>query len=142
MPLRQVWLFQLGCWAAFGAAALHLVAHVAITGGLSPHAAEGLSASPATHLIAIPGIRQPTLQGMVDGFSLGLSLLLATIGAAGLVVARYGHDDARLFRGVARAFTLGTAALLMVSIARFFSLDTFALAVVVTCFGLACVPEH
>jgi len=141
LPLRQQWLFQLGCWTAFAAAALHVAAHVFSMSDLSPHALAGMSLLAPDYVFSLPGLRQPTYLTVVDGLSLSLPLLLATIGAAGLAVARHGNDDARLMRSVAGVFGIGLAALLVTSVALFFSALTFALALPALCFGLACVPE-
>jgi hypothetical protein len=141
LPPRQQWFFQLGCWAAFTAAGVHIVAHVFGTPDLSPHATVGMSMLAPDYVFAVPGPQQPTYRSVVDGLSLSLPLLLATIGAAGLAVSRHGNNDARLVRSVAGAFGIGLAALLVTSVVLFFSVLTFALALPALCFGLACVPE-
>lgn len=140
-PPRQVWLFQLGCWTAVAAALLHVSALLVVPGGLSEHATAALAQTSPPHVFRVPGLRQPTFLGVLEGMSLGVPILLASIGAAGLVVARRGSADPRLVRGVAGAFALGTGALLLLSIAQFFSLLTFVLAIVAMCFALAAVPE-
>jgi hypothetical protein len=142
MPPRQVWLFQLGCWMAFAAALVHLVEHVSGLNALAPEIAAHVNSAPATYVILVPGLHQPTFLGVLNGFSLGLSLLLATIGAAGLVVLKYGADQERLVRGVSRAFAIGTGMLLIVSIEGFFSVQTFVLALVALCFALSAVSQE
>lgn len=141
-PPRQIWLFQFGCWSAVGAAVLHLAAYLAIPADLSGHAADALAQMTPPHVFRVPGLRQPVFTGILDGFSLAWPVLLASIGAAGMAVARHGRDNAKLLRGVAGAFALGTGALLVLSVVRFFSLQTFAIAIVALCFALAAVPEE
>jgi tryptophan-rich sensory protein len=97
--------------------------------------------SPA-YVIQVPGLRQPTYLGVVSALSLSYALLFATIGAAGLAVVRHGQHQPKLLRAVAGAFATGTALALVVSVVLSFSLQTFVLAVVPMCFGLAAVPEE
>jgi hypothetical protein len=142
MPARQVWLFQLGCWVAFGVAGLHLVAHVMGGQGAPPHAVAGLRMLPPDYVVSVPGLRQPTYLGVVDALSLTYALLLATVGAAGLAVVRHGKDNSRLLRSVAGVFAIGVSVALVTSIVLSFSLQTFVLAIVAICFGLSAVPEE
>jgi hypothetical protein len=136
---RQIWLFRLGCWVAFATAALHLAEHVSGINALPPMAVAHADASPPSYVWLVPGLHQPTFLGVVNGFSLSLSLLVATIGAAGLVVVKYGAENAPLLRGVSRAYALGTGVLLAVSVVQYFSVQTFAMAVMALCFALAAV---
>jgi hypothetical protein len=133
-PPRQVWLFKLGCWAAFATAALHLAGHIFLevptAGGERPG-----------YLFLVPGQTVPAHHHVTDGLSLAFSLLLATIGGAGLVVANRGGEDPALLRGVARSFGIGSAALLVLSIVMFFSLQSFAIAFMALCFALGAVSE-
>lgn len=142
LPPRQAGLFHLGCWCCFGAAFVHALAHVAGGHELSPHALAGLSLLPPDFVIAVPGSRQPSYRGIVEGLSLSLPVLLATVGGAGLAVARHGRGDAALVRAVAGAFALGTTAVLLLSGIFFFSLVTFVLALPAMCFALAAVREE
>lgn len=142
MPARQVWLFQLGCWVAVAAAALHVAVHVMVGGDLSPHAEAGMSMLSPDYVVRVPGLRQPTYRGVVDALSLSHALLLATIGAGGLAVARHGQFNPKLLRAVAGAFAIGTGMALITSAVLSFSLETFVLAIVAICFGLAAVPEE
>jgi hypothetical protein len=142
MPARQVGLFQLGCWVAFVVAGLHVVAHVVGGQGASPHAVAGMHMLPPDYVVIIPGLGQPTYLGIVDALSLTYALLLATIGAAGLAVVRHGRNDPKLLRGVAGVFAIGTGMALVTSVVLSFSLQTFVLAIVAICFGLAAVPEE
>lgn len=142
MPARQVWLFQVGCWTAFAAAGLHIVAHVIGGEVASPHAAAGLGMLTPDYVVLVPGLRQPTYLGVVNALSLSQALLLATIGGAGLAVVRHGRGNPKLLRGVAGAFATGIGMALVTSVLLSFSLQTFALAVVAICFGLSAVPEE
>jgi hypothetical protein len=137
VPPRQVWLFELGCWVACVAAAVHLLGHVFVQG------TAGLPAdgSSPPYLLLVPGQGVPSARDVADGLSLSLALLLATIGGAGLVVARRGYEDVLLMRGVARAYALGLTVVLILSIANFFGLQTFVLAIAALCFALAAVSE-
>jgi hypothetical protein len=127
---------------AFAVAILHLVIHLATGGPLAGDAAAHINASRPPFLVLIPGLWQPHFSGVFSGFSLSLSMLITTMGAAGLAVVRYGGDNEPLLRGVARAFAIGSAGLLVLSIASFFSLQTFVIAVMAMCFGLASVPQE
>jgi hypothetical protein len=140
MPPRQIWMLRLGCWIACGFAVLHLAIHLATAGPLAAATSPAGAAPP--FVFRIPGLLQPEFAGVFTGFSLSVSLLAATIGAGGLAVIRYGGDNEPLLRGVARAFAIGTAGLLVVSIASFFSLQTFVISLMAMCFGLACVPQE
>jgi hypothetical protein len=142
MPARQVWLFQLGCWAAFAVAVVHVAVHVATGGDLSPHASAGMSMLPPDYVVPVPGLRQPTYLSVVDALSLSYALLFATVGAAGFAVVRHGQFNSRLLRAVAGVFATGAGMALIVSVALSFSLQTFVLAIVAICFGLAAVPEE
>lgn len=142
MAPRQVWLFQLGCWMALAAAALHVVAHFAGTWPTDPHIVAGLSELAPAAVFTVPGLRQPTFISVFEGFSVGIAILLATIGAAGLAVQRHSNAAPLAVRGMARAFAAGTALLLVTSIVGFFSAQTFVISVVAMCFALASVdPE-
>jgi hypothetical protein len=139
MPARQAWLFRLGCWVALATALAHLAAHVIVPGSLD--AAPGAATATPSAVFLVPGLRQPTFVSVFDGFSLSLAVLLATLGGAGLTVANYADGSATLMRRVSRTFALGTAMLLIVSVAEFFSLVTFLIAVFALCFALAAVTE-
>ncbi|MEO8481463.1 MAG: hypothetical protein ABI634_04585 [Acidobacteriota bacterium] len=142
MPPRQVWLFQLGCWVAFATAIAHLVEHISGLNALAPETVANINTLRATYVILIPGLHQPTFLGVLNGFSLSLSLLVATMGAVGLVVLKYGEDQPLLLRGVARALAIGTGMLLALSIEGFFSLQTFFMATMALCFALSAVSQE
>ena len=132
-------MFQLGCWVACAAAAVHLVAHILVPG--TAGAPDVAGASPP-YLILVPGQDVPSARQVSDGFSLALSLLLATLGASGLAVLNRGSADAMLMRGLSRAYALGIGVVLVVSIMNFFSVQSFFLAIAALCFGLASVSEE
>jgi hypothetical protein len=79
----------------------------------------------------------------LEGFSLDAVVLLAVVGALGLVVARRGADDARLMWAVARACALGAVVLLVIALMKFSVLAAVPMAVMATCFLVASVeaPE-
>jgi hypothetical protein len=138
-PPRQVWLFKLGCWTAFATAALHLLAHLLVPSADKP-GPEPADLRPG-YLVLVPGQPIPSAGEVADGFSLAFSLLLATMAAAGIVVAHRGQDDPLLLRGVARAFAIGSGVLLVLSVLLFFSLQSFAIAAMALCFALGAVSE-
>lgn len=142
MPARQVWLFQLGSWMALLVAAVHGVVHVIGRAELSAHAQAGLGLLPPRYAFPVPGGAVPTFVGELQAFSLAFALWFLTIGVAGLAVVRRYDFTPRLLRGVAGAFALGTGLMLVASVVFAFSLQTFLLALVPLCFGLAAVPEE
>ena len=142
MPPRQVWLFQLGCWVAFASALVHLAEHVSGLNALDPALVTHINVARATYVIAVPGLHQPTFLSVLNGFSLSVSLLLATIGAAGLVVLKYGAEQALLLRGVSRAFGFGLGMLVVLSIEGFFSIQTFFILIAALCFALSAVSRE
>ncbi|MEO7192808.1 MAG: hypothetical protein ABI051_17315 [Vicinamibacterales bacterium] len=142
MPPRQEWLFRLGCWVAFAVAGVHLAAHV-FASGISPELVDSLNRAPPPFVFVVPGLWRPTTTSVISGMSLSMALLVTTLGAVGLILLkRGGGDDPLLLRGVARAFAVAGVGLLIVSIADFFSLQTFAIAVMAMCFALAAVPQE
>jgi hypothetical protein len=136
-PPRQVWLFQLGCWVAFATAVLHLIGHLVFP---IPTGASAITGRPPG-LFLVPGQDIPSAPDVANGFSLSWALLLATLASAGLAVGKRGFEDTVLLRGVARAYALGAAVLLVISVQNFFSLQSFFIAIVALCFALAMVPE-
>ena len=113
MPPRQVWLFQLGCWVAFATAIVHLAEHVSGLNALPPETVAHVNSAHATYVIVIPGLHQPTFLGVLNGFSLSLSLLVATIGAAVEVFSfsarNPGHPVSRLIHSVGHGMQSGFA---------------------------------
>jgi hypothetical protein len=133
-------MFYFASWASLALAALLVAGHV-FAPGLAPEAASRLGQDPPPFIWLVPGLMHPTAAGALTGLSLSVSLLTATIGAAGLVVAKRADDEV-LMRGVARAFALGTAGLLVLSIADSFGVQTFVISVVALCFAMAAVPQE
>jgi hypothetical protein len=139
---KQVWLFRLGCWVSMATAALHVAAYATTPRVTDPHAVVGLGMMPPGHVFLVPGLRQPSFMSVLDGLSLSLAIGVGTIGLAGFAVVKYGTESPRLMRGVSGAFGLGSALLLIVSIADFFSLQSFLIALMAMCFGMSAVnPE-
>jgi hypothetical protein len=122
---------------AFATAVLHLVGHLVFP---TPAGSPAVSGRPPG-LFLVPGQDIPTSQDVAKGFSLAWALLLATLASAGLAVGKRGYEDTVLLRGVARAYALGAAVLLVISVQNFFSLQSFLIAIVALCFALAMVPE-
>lgn len=139
MPSRQLWLFKFGCWAALVSAAMHLVGHV-----LGPQAPindiERQLAQLATeYRTVMPGGSHRSMMDLLNGLSLMFSLMLATIGSVGLIVEKRGRTDPTLMLAVARAFTVATTAVLIISLTHFFIVPTLFIAVLVVCFFCASV---
>jgi hypothetical protein len=133
-------LFQLGCWLAFATAGVHLVGHLLMAGTVGPAVlVDGVDRP--SYVILVPGQDVPTPEQVADGLSLAVALLLGTLGATGLVVHRRGQEDAVLLRGVARAYAIGSAVLLVIAVLNFFSLQAFFIATMALCFALAAVSE-
>jgi hypothetical protein len=123
-------------------AGLHAVVHLATGGDLTPHAQAGMAMLEPRFVLPLPGLRQATYAGAIEALSITVALLYATIGLAGLALVRRRDFTPRLIRGVAGAYALGTGLALVASVALAFGLQTFVLALVPICFGLAAVPEE
>jgi len=143
MPPRQLFLFRFGCWAAIVSALVHLVGHVA--GPAAPtNDTERQLLDLATHYrYALPGGSMRSLMDFMNGFGLMFALQLATMGVAGLVVAKRAHQDGPLMRAVARTFAVCGAVLLVLSLRYFFLVPSMLLSTVALCFFMAAVspPE-
>lgn len=141
MPPRQVWLFRVGCWVAIGVAVLQVLAHV--IGILQPsNDIERQLVTLATEVpFAFPFGVSRTMMQVLAGSWLSFTVVLATLGTAGLVVAKRGHQDPFLVGGVARAFAIGGAALMALSLIDFFLVPTMCLALMTLCFALAGVEN-
>ena len=142
MPRRQVWIFKFGCWVTFLTAALHMVAH--ITGPPPPaNATEQQILDLITnYYFPMPGGSERSLLDFQSGFSLMFSTLLATLGAAGLMVVKRGTDDPVLVRSVARAFALGGVVMLVISLTHFFIVPSMFIALLTVSFAVASVSER
>jgi len=68
--------------------------------------------------------------------------MLATFGAVGLMVVRRGTEDPVLVRGVARAFALSSAVLLVISLTHFFIIPSLFIALMTVSFAVASVSER
>ncbi len=139
MPPRQVWLFKLGCWVAWGTAALHVVGlMVAPLPAAAGSGADALRAAAAA-VVVFPDGTERTLRRVFVGFSLSHALLAATLGAVGLAAIRRGRSHAEWLAGIARVEALVSLALLVISLTHFFLVPTFLVAVMLICFTLASV---
>ena len=139
MPPRQVWLFQFGCWTALFTAIVYLVGHIVGPPAPVNDTERQLMDLATNYRFALPGGADRSLMDVLNGFSLIFALMLATIGSAGLVVRKRGHEDAALMMGVARAFTVSSSVLLAVSLTNFFIVPTLFIAAMTTCFFCASV---
>lgn len=92
---------------------------------------------------ALPGAERSLFE-LLDGFSLAVALLLAALGAVGLVVAKRGHGDGGLLVAVARAMALAGVALLVISLTHWFLVPSLFIAAMTTAFAFASVrpPAH
>lgn len=143
MPPRQLWLFKLGCWIAFLAAAVHLAGQLA--GGLRPgnDTERQLLGLATTYRFAMPGGAERSLMDFIHGFGWSFALFAATMGAVGLVAASRGRTDGALARATARVLAAAGAMLCVISLVYFFLVPTAFLLAMTVCFGLASVraPE-
>ena len=138
MPGRQVWFFRFGCWTTVAAAVLVLAFHVAgriVPVGAVIHAGSDF----ASTSFAVPGRGVRTAGDFLDGLSLGVAILIAAVGAIGLIVARRGRDDVLLMSRVARACAVTSVVLLVISLTKFSVVQAFVVAVMATCFLVASV---
>ena len=133
-------MFYCASWVSLALSVLLLAGHL-FGPGLTSEAALRLGQDPPPFIWRVPGLMQPHAAGAFNSLSLSVALLTATIGAAGLVVAKRA-DDAVLVRGVARAFAIGMAGLLAMSIASSFGVQTFVISIVALCFAMAAVPQE
>lgn len=142
MPPRQLWMFRFGCWSTIGASILDLAGHVMGRSPANDTERQLLDLASTYAFTQVDG-RSRTLMNALEGFSLDVVVLLAVVGALGLVVARRGADDARLMWAVARACALGSVMLLVIALTKFSVLSAVPMAVMATCFLVASVeaPE-
>lgn len=140
MPFRQVTLFRIGCWAAIVVALVHLAGH--IIGPPSPETEEGqMIADVARNAqFELPGGSRRSLVELLDGLSLAFVALMATLGAAGLMIQKRS-DDAMLLQSVARVFAVCLAGLLVISLTQWFIIPTILIAFVTVAFALASVRQ-
>src|SRR5262245_43613038 len=139
MPPRQLWLFKLGCWITIGTAVLYLAGHLF---GVQPPASlteRQLNDLAATYRFSPPVGAARSLVDVINGMSAASALLLATIGALGLLVERRAHDDAVLMAAVARALAVCSVVLLLISLTNLFVVQTLCIAMMAVCYLVASV---
>jgi len=133
-------MFAFASWASLALAGLLVAGHV-LAPGLTPAAASLLASDPPPFIWRVASLMHPNAASTLNGLSLSVALLTATMGAAGLVVVKRADDEV-LMRGVARAFAIGAGGLLALSIADSFGVHTFVISVVALCFAMAAVPQE
>jgi len=141
MPPRQVWLFKFGCWATIGTAVVLLVAHLAWPVLPLGGSASSLAGAIEGARVAVPGSAERSVADVLGGLNLVVALLLATMGAAGLVVQARARHDAVLMAAVARTYGVSSVALLGVSLTNFFLVSSFLIALMVISFLVAAVES-
>ena len=143
MPPRQLFMFTIGCWVTIGTAALHLVGHLAGPQTPTNDTERQLLELATNYRYMLPGGTERSLMDFVDGFSLMLPVLLAAIGAAGIVVRKRGSHDIALMLGVARTCAVTSVVLLGLSLLKFFIVPTMCFAAMASCFLTASIapPE-
>jgi hypothetical protein len=139
MPPRQAWLFRFGCWATIGTAILHVAAHLGGPQAPTNDTERQLLELATTYRYTMPGGAERSLMDLTNGLSLTMALLLATMGAVGLIVQKRARHDTTLMLAVARTMTVSSAALLAISLTNFFIVPTLCIAVMVVCFFVASV---
>lgn len=133
MPLRQQALFRVGCWLAIATAVAHLAGVIAGRPAPANPTERQLFELAAEYRFALPGAER-SLFDLLDGFSLAFAVLLATVGAIGLAVAKRGRGDAQLMVAVARGLALAGVALLVISVTHWFLVPSLFLAMMTTAF--------
>ena len=141
MPRRQLWFFQFGCWTTIVTAVVHLAGHLMPQSPPANDTERQLLQLATTYRFTLPGGAQRSTVDVLDGFTLSFALLLAGIGAAGLVVHKRGREDATLMTGVARALAVTSVALTIISLTNFFIVPTLFIAVMAICFLVASVES-
>jgi len=139
VPRRQVVVFRIGCYLALLMAAVHLVGHVAGPQAPTNDTERQLLDLATNYQYDVPGGAKRALMDFMNGFSLAYSMLLATMGALGLVIAKRGLEDPVLMVGAARVIALGCAGLLLVSLTHFFIVPTIFTAAILVPFAVASV---
>jgi hypothetical protein len=141
MPFRQLLVFKIGCYATLLTVAMHMFGHV--VGGFQPeNEAEAKVIDLATNYkFALPGGAERSLMDLTNGYSLTFAMLLATVAATGLVIAKRGREDGRLMLAVARTFAIGSAVLTVIALTNFFIIPAMCLALMTVCFAIASVAS-
>jgi hypothetical protein len=140
MPQRQLFAFQIGCWATILTAVVHLLG-IVLGGGMQPTTPEEteLIRQATTVAIDLPGGQRRVLMDFVNGFSLHFSLSLALWGGLGLIVQRRGRNDDALMYAVARAMAGAAAALLVICLTYFFLIPSLFVALMAISFAISAV---
>jgi hypothetical protein len=136
---RQRWLFKVGCWVAIVIASLHLAGQVGGTSTPVNETERQLMELATTYRFVFPGGTSRSMMDVMTGFSLNFSILLAALGALGLMVQKRGHLDHPLMSAVARTLTGTGVVLVAISLSYFFIVPTMCLALMTICFALASV---
>lgn len=139
MPGRQLALFRIGCWTAIITAVVHLAGQIAGPAAPANDTEAQLMSLAATYRVSMPGGAERSLMDFLTGFSLAFALLLAVIGATGLVVAKRGQQDPVLMSAVARVFAASGVALLVISMYYWFLIPSLCIATMAFAFLLASV---
>jgi hypothetical protein len=139
MAQRQIALFTIGCWGLLVTAVVHLVGHVSGPAPPTNEVEAQLLDVAGSYQFALPGGGRRSLMDFVTGFSLAFSLLVATLGAAGLMVRKRG--DVVLVASTARVLAGALVALLVISLTHWFIVPTLFIAFSALCFVLAAVPK-
>jgi uncharacterized membrane protein len=79
------------------------------------------------------------MMDFVDGYSLVIALLLATMGGVGLLVQKRAREDVLLMSGMARMMAVSSVVLLVISLMKFFIVPTLFIALMVVPFLVASV---
>jgi hypothetical protein len=132
-------MFRFGCWSTIGASVAYLAGHVLGRRSPANDTERQLLDLASTYAFTLADGRSRTLMNAIEGFSLDVVVLLAVVGALGLVVARRGAGDPRLMWAVARASALGSVVLLVIALTKFSVLSAVPMAVMATCFLVASV---
>jgi hypothetical protein len=139
MSPRQLFIFRVGCWSALATAAVHMIGEVQGLGSPANDVERQLMNLSTSYHFALPGGASRSLMDLFNGFSLMFALLLATIGAIGLMVHKRARQDTLLMLGVARTLAVSCGVMLVVSMTNFFIIPTMFIALITTCFALASV---
>ena len=142
MPLRQIWIFKFACWVAFLTAATHMIGHIAGPPAPVNATEQQIHDLVTNYFFPMPGGGERSIMDFQNGFSLMLATMMATCGAVGLMVVKRGAADPVLVRGVARAFALGGAVLLLISLTHFFIIPSLFIALLTVSFAVASVSER
>jgi hypothetical protein len=143
MPPRQLLVFRIGCVATLLCAVLHLVGH--ISGG--PPAANDTEVKlldlASSYKFSLPGGVHRSIMDFQNGYSLSFAMLLGTIGATGIIVAKRGQQDLLLILAVARQFAVASTLLTVIALTHFFIIPSMCFALMAVCFAIASVapPE-